>query len=141
MAGEGGVVLDAPLFPRGKSRNRMRFAVVDAHDHLRIDLFDRETAEETEEFLRAIEERGLKHPSSRVLICVHSSRAIFQVEKYHASMFIAEVAARPSLKVALVATQWYVRIAHEYVELLARLKGANIRSFAQEWEAIQWLIP
>src|SRR5260370_42671350 len=108
----------------------MRFTVVDAHDHLRIDLFERETAAETEEFLRAIEERGLKHPSSRVLICVHASRAIFQVEKYHASMFIEEVAANPSLKLALVATQWYVLMAHEYVQLLARLDGASIRTLA-----------
>ena len=50
----------------------MRFAIAAMRDHLRAELFDRETVEETREFLAALAEEALRRGSPRVLICVSS---------------------------------------------------------------------
>jgi hypothetical protein len=117
----------------------VKFRITDLRDYLRADLLERETAAESEQFLHAVKDVALKHPSERLLICVHSPRAIFRVEKYHASDFLQELAARPSGKVALVARHFEVRLTQQYVEVLARLKKASLRSFAHESTAIRWL--
>ena len=109
------------------------------HYYLRADLLERETVGETEEFLTTVKEAGLQHPSCRILICVYSPRAIFRVERYHASMFIDELAAKPWFKVALVSEHFEVRLVHQYLELLARSRRADLRSFADEHAAIEWL--
>lgn|SRR5258708_387039 len=108
-------------------------------DYLRADLLERETVEETEEFLTAVKEAGLQHPSCRILIFVYSPQAMFRVERYHASAFLDELAARPWFKVALAAKHFEVRLVHQYVELLARFRRADLRSFADEHAAIEWL--
>ena len=117
----------------------MRYTIVAVKHYLKAELLDRETVEETREFLGALAQAALKHRSSRVLICVHSSRPIFRIEQYQASAYLKELAARPELRVALVAQRADVRAAHEYVELLAGQQGAALRSFESEAAAIEWL--
>src|SRR5258708_35046206 len=95
-------------------------------DYLRADLLERETVEETEEFLTAVKEAGLQHPSCRILIFVYSPQAMFRVERYHASAFLDELAARPWFKVALAAKHFEVRLVHQYVGLLARLRRGGL---------------
>ena len=118
----------------------MQFTLADMQQYLRADLLERETPEETEDFLTAVKEAGLQHPSRRILIRVYSPRAIFKVERYRASMFLDELAARPLFKVALLAKHFEVRLVHQYLEVLARLKRARLRSFRDETLAIQWLM-
>jgi hypothetical protein len=117
----------------------MQFVIDDKKDYLRADLLSRETAAETEEFLNAVRDASLGHPSERTLIVVHSPRALFRIERFHAAQFIAELAAHPKHRVALVARHFDVRLVHQYAEVIARLKRASLRSFAQEESAIQWL--
>jgi len=50
--------------------------------YLRVDLFNRETAEETRDALAAIAAEARKHKCSQILISVHASRPIFKVEQY-----------------------------------------------------------
>lgn len=120
-------------------RQRMHFVIDDKQEYLRADLLSRETVAETADFLNAVRDAALRHPSSRTLIVVHSPRAFFRVERFRASEFLAELAANPKHKVAIVAHHFEVRLVHQYVEVLARLKHANLRSFPQEANAIQWL--
>ncbi|MGQ0656069.1 MAG: STAS/SEC14 domain-containing protein [Betaproteobacteria bacterium] len=117
----------------------MRYSIVAVKHYLRAELLDRETVEETREFLSALAQAARKHNSSRVLICVHSSRPIFRIEQYQASAYLKELAARPHFRVALVAHRADVRAAHQYVELVARQQSANLRSFEDEDAAIEWL--
>jgi hypothetical protein len=118
----------------------MKYTIVDKHDYLRADLLERERVEETEGFLDAILEADKKYPRKRLLICVHPPRAFFHIEKYNASRFLQELADRPDSRVALVARHFEVRILHQYVEALARLKRARLRSFGDEGSAIRWLM-
>jgi hypothetical protein len=70
---------------------------------------------------------------------VHTSRPIFRVEEYHASLYLKELAARANARVALVSSRLDTRAAHEYLEVLARQHGANLRSFSDESPAAIWL--
>ena len=117
----------------------MRFSLLSLRDYVRAELVDRETVEETREFLKALAAEALRTGRTRVLICVHTSRPIFKVEAYQASLYLKELAARPAFKVALVASRLDIRAAHEYLEVLARQQGANVRSFADESPAVEWL--
>lgn len=115
------------------------FAITPQEGTLRAELTDRQTVAQTREFLEALADAALKHDATRILICVRASRPIFKVEQYSASAYLKEIALRPWLKVALVAGRSDVRSAHEYVELLARQQGANLRSFADDAAALAWL--
>lgn len=117
----------------------MEYRLTDKGDYLRAELLVRETPADTEEFLNAVRDAGLKHPSARILIAVQSPRAIFRVEKFHASTFLEELASKPNYRVALVARHFEVRLVQQYVEAMARFKRANLRSFAHEPSAIRWL--
>jgi len=115
------------------------FLITPQGEVLRAELADRQTVAQTREFLEALTDAALKHQARKVLIHVRSSRPIFKVEEYGASTYLKEIAARKWLKVALVSTHADVRSAHEYVEVLARQQGANLRSFASELAALAWL--
>ena len=112
----------------------------DKRDYLRADLVHRLDAAELEKFLHAVKDAAFAHPSSRLLIYSHVPRATFKIDKFHASYFLEALAARPSLRVALVATHREVQLVQQYLEALARMKKANLRSFTAEAEAIAWLV-
>ena len=58
----------------------MRFTIERTEGYLRGDLYDRETADETREFLHALMREAQKSGVDRVLISVHSSRVIYRAE-------------------------------------------------------------
>lgn len=115
-------------------------SISDKRDYLRADLIRRQSGPELERFLKELQQVTLKHPSSRVLIYAHVPRATLKIEKYHGSRFIDVLAARPSMKVALVASHQEVQVVQRYVEALARMKKANLRSFIDEAAALAWLL-
>ena len=113
------------------------FSVVD--DCLRAELAERESVAETQAFLRAAAEEAQKLRLPRILILVKRSRPIFKVAQYRISEHLKQVAANREVRVALVADSDELRAAHEYIELLARQHGANVRAFREEREALAWL--
>jgi hypothetical protein len=117
----------------------MRFTVRHAGGYLRGDLYHRETADETREFLLALAAEALSTGIERVLISVHASRAIFRMERFGLSELIAIVASRPAHRIAAVADSLECRLAQQYGVVLSRLRGLNVRSFRSEAEAIAWL--
>ena len=116
---------------------RYQFSVV--HDCLRAELFGRETVAETQEFIRAVTEEARKRNFARILVWVRRSRPIFKVEQYRISEHFKRLAANPAVRVALLCDSEEVRAAHEYIEVLARPHGANVRAFREEPSAIEWL--
>lgn len=117
----------------------MRYKIETAGDYVRAELFGRETADETHEFLTALAKKALASGMTRVLIYVRSSRPIFQVEKYRISEFFKLAASNPAYRIALLADSDEVRASQQYVEVLARQQGANVRAFRAEAAALQWL--
>lgn len=81
----------------------MKYTIADKEGYIRADLLERQDAEETEAFLKAIGVERREHQRKAVLICVHTTRAVFRVEKYHASRFLETLAALRDVSVALVS--------------------------------------
>jgi hypothetical protein len=117
----------------------MRFTVTHVEDYVRGDLYERVTGEETDQFIRAVAADALESGRDRVLISVHTSRAIFRVDQFRLPEHMDVVASRPAHRIALVADDFEVRLAHQYIATLARLKGLNVQTFDTEAHAIAWL--
>jgi hypothetical protein len=107
-------------------------------DHIRSELFHRQTVEETRKFLEAVRDEALRHRIPQVLICVRDSKPIFTVERYGISTYL-DLAFQSKYKIALVGDTPELRIAHQYIATLARIRGANVRAFFNEATAVGWL--
>lgn len=117
----------------------MHYKIETAQDHLRVEVFERETAEETHAYLEAVSARVLETGLTRVLIWVRGSRPIFRVDKYRISEFLKLAASNSAYRVALLGDSDEIRASQQYVEVLARQQGANVRAFRAEAPALQWL--
>jgi hypothetical protein len=106
---------------------------------LRGELFARETVEETKTFFRAMVSASSETRCPCVLISVRSSKPIFQLERHGLIEYFRKLAAvTSSRRIALLGDSRDLRLSHEYVELIARQHGLNVRSFPDETAAYQW---
>jgi len=103
---------------------------------LRAELSRRETAEEMQEFIHALNAEIQKRGCNLTLIRVVHSRPIFSADQYAG---LTRLAADPGIRIALVADSEELRASHHYVELLTRQQGANVRGFNDEASAVEWL--
>lgn len=117
----------------------MRYSFSSVQACLRAELIGRESVAQTEEFILALAAEAQKMRCPRLLICVRDSRPIFKVEQYRISERLGAIASNPDVRVALVADASELRAAHEYIEVLAGQRGARVRSFSNESDAIKWL--
>lgn len=107
--------------------------------YLRADLSGCETGEEMRSFLEAVVHENARHRRSQVLILIHSSTPIFQVESHRLVECLAAIAVTASHRITLVGDTKDLQISHEYIELLARQRGLHVRSFSDELMALRWL--
>ena len=105
---------------------------------LRAELFGRETVEETRTFFEAIVSASRESRSPCILISVRSSKPIFRLARHGLLEYFRELAVTPSRRIALLGDSRDLRLSHEYVELIARQHGFNVRSFPDETAAYQW---
>ena len=103
-----------------------------AQDHLRAELFGRQTAEEMEQFVAALLAEIGRTAARRVLIWVRNSRAMFRDE-------LRQLSSRSDVHVALLADADEVRASHQYLEVLAAQQGSRLRAFRDEAHALAWL--
>jgi uncharacterized protein YuzE len=116
---------------------QLKFEVLS--DVLRVEIRERETAEETREIAeRTFAERD-KHGVLAILMVMRDSRPIFKVEEYGLSGILQRIAAIPGLRVASVAEDAALHSAHDYVEFLARQRDTALRAFTSEKDALAWL--
>ena len=107
--------------------------------YLRAELFERETVEETRAFLDAVVRNNAIHRRSRVLILVRASKSIFQVVAHGLMECFEQLSATVPGQIALVGDTRDLRLSHEYIEVIARQRGLNVRSFRDEAAALAWL--
>jgi hypothetical protein len=117
----------------------MHFTFKQARDHLRAELFGRQTVEETLQFIQALAAEARKSSATRLLVWVRNSRPIFKVEQYGLSEHFKQLAAQKDVRVALLADSDEVRASHQYIEVLAAQQGAKVRAFREETRALAWL--
>ena len=106
---------------------------------LRAELLERETAEETRRFLRAVVFESIRHGCPRVLVHVRSSKTLFTVERYGVLETFKRLASDPAHRIALVGDTVEMGMSHDYVALLARQQGITLRNFQNEPQAIEWV--
>ena len=106
---------------------------------LRADLLERETAEETRRFFRAVVFESVRHGCSRVLVHVRSSKTLFTVERFGVLETFKKLAADPAHRIALLGDTVELGMSHDYVVLLARQQGITLRNFKNESQAIEWV--
>ncbi len=117
----------------------MQYKIAMESGFLRADLLERETAEETRRFLRAVVFESIRHGCSRVLVHVRSSKTLFTVERYGVLETFKRLASDPAHRIALVGDTVEMGMSHDYVALLARQQGITLRNFHNESQAIEWL--
>jgi len=106
--------------------------------YLKAELFNRQTTDETRKFLDALHAAALEHRRARILVCVRNSKPIFTVERYGISRYL-EIAFKSAYKIALMGDTPELRIAHQYIAMLAVMRGVDLRTFQDEIVAIGWL--
>jgi len=106
--------------------------------YLRCELFNRQTLEETRTFLDAVVAAATEHRLPLILIRVRNSVPIFTIERYGFSRYL-ELTFKSKYRLALVGDTLELRIAHQYVATIARMRGVRLRAFADEAAAIGWL--
>jgi hypothetical protein len=114
----------------------MHFTIEVLRGLLWAELFRCETAQEMQEFIKALHAETRKSACHGILICVRHSRPIFRAEDY---ADLTRLAASPAIRIALVADSEELRASHHFAELLIREQGANVRGFGNEASAFKWL--
>lgn len=104
-----------------------------------MDLFHRQTAEETGKFLGAVVAYVSEHWRSLILIHIHASRPVFKVDDYGFLDYLEELTVTLSCKIAFLGDTEELWLSHQYIELLARQRGINLRCFWDEFSALLWL--
>jgi len=116
----------------------MLYKITIEQDYLWAELFNRETMEETREFLQLVASAAMKHERSRVLMSVRSSNPVFTVERSGFLSYFRKLSADPSHKIALLGDSEELGISHQYIELIGRQHGVNVRSFRDQAAALEW---
>ncbi len=116
----------------------MLYKITIEPEYLRAELFNRETMDETREFLQIVASAAVKHQRPRVLISVHSSNPVFTVERSGFLAYFKKLIVDPSHKIALLGDSVELGISHDYIELIGRQHGVRVQSFQDEAEALRW---
>ena len=116
----------------------MLYKVTIEPGYLKAELFNRETMEETREFLQIVAGAAMRHQRSCVLICVQSSNPVFTVERSGFLAYFRKLSSDPSHKIALLGDSEELGISHQYIELIGRQHGINVQSFRDEGSAVKW---
>jgi len=117
----------------------MKYKIAMERGFLRADLLERETAEETRRFLRAVVFESVKHGCSRILVHVRLSKKVFTVERYGVLENFKKLASDPGHRIALLGDTVELGMSHDYVALLARQQGITLRNFQNESQAVEWV--
>lgn len=118
----------------------MKYRIESRAGYIRAEMRERESAEETQQFVDAILAALLSESFHRVLISIRESRAIFKVQDWNLSGALQQVMRLSDLKVAFVSDSAAVALSQDYIALLARQRGLAFQAFRFEDEAIAWLL-
>ena len=118
----------------------MRYTIDSNEGYLKAEMIERDTAEETAEFVEAIvaalRARGAP---DKLLISIRKSRPVFKVEEWKLSASLDKVMSIAGLQVAFIADTREVQMSQQYIALLGRQRGLKFESFDSEPAAVAWL--
>ena len=106
---------------------------------LLAEMIERETAEETAQFVQGMFAALRQHEANKVLISVVNSRSLFKVEDWNLSAAVEAIKAIPGFRVAFVADSKEVSMSQEYICVLLSQRGVEGRAFPSMDKARAWL--
>lgn len=116
----------------------MQFNVEPRQGYVYAALEGRDTAAQMREFLLAVHAASKQHDCAKIVISIRRSRAIFKPEDYGLNGYVNELVT-PACQIALVGDNQELNSANEYIELVARQQGVNVRAFRDEAAAVRWV--
>ena len=117
----------------------MRYTIDVLPGYIKAEMVDRDSAEETSEFVDGILKALGEHAQRKLLISIRSSRPVFKVAEWNLSGALDKVMGMAGLKVAFISDTKELAMSQQYIELLARQRGLAFRTFAGEKAAADWL--
>lgn len=117
----------------------MRYTVETNRGYLKAEMVERDTAEETREFVEAIVAAMHARKIPRVLISIRSSRALYKVDQWNLSGALERIMHLNGLRIAFIADSKELEMSQEYIALLGQQRGLAFRTFQGEKEAVEWL--
>lgn len=114
-----------------------RFTV--RRNDLAAELYNRQTVADTRAFFEALVAYAATHRCTRILIQVAASRTIFRVAECGIVDCLERLSEKHACEVALCGDTAELCLSHEYIELLARQRGIDLRCFRDEFSALRWL--
>ena len=117
----------------------MRYTIEKQDGHLKAEMVERDTAEETAEFVEAIVEALRAGSVDKLLISIRDSRPVFRVEQWRLSAALDQVMSIAGLKVAFIADTRELQMSQQYIALLGRQRGLQFEAFDSEAAALAWL--
>ena len=117
----------------------MRYKIEPREGYLLAEMVERETSEETAEFVKALVAGLVEHKANRLLISVHRSRPIYKVEGWGLSGAIDVIRSIAGFRVAFVGDSHDMVMAQQYIALLLSQKGIVTRNCESEADAVAWL--
>jgi hypothetical protein len=111
-----------------------------AEGYLQAEMVERDTAEETAQFVEAIVEAlRAEGAPDKLLISIRHSRPVFKVEQWKLSAALDKVMSLAGLQVAFIADSRELQMSQQYIALLGRQRGLKFESFDGEAAAVAWL--
>jgi hypothetical protein len=117
----------------------MRYTIEQKDGYLKAEMLERETPEETVEFVNAVVEALRNAPQAHVLISTRQSRPVFKVEDWKLSEVLQKVMGVPGLRVGFISDSREIAMSQEYIALLGRQRGLEFETFSSEQGAVIWL--
>lgn len=117
----------------------MHYKIEQAKDYLRAELCERETADETQEFIEALKARTAQYGCTRVLVCVRNSRPVFKLDAHGINGYFRHMAGNAANRVAMISDSHELRSSQQYIAMLGREQGAKVKAFRDEPSALAWL--
>jgi hypothetical protein len=116
----------------------VRFSFEPRQGYLYAALEGRDNAAQMREFLLAAHAASKQHGCAKIVISIRRSRAVFKPEDYGLNGYVNELVT-PACQIAIVGDTEEVNSANEYIELVARQQGVNVRAFRDEAAALRWV--
>src|SRR5262245_27292940 len=116
----------------------MRYTIEPRAGYLEAIVYGRDTAAQMREFLLAVHAACATHATHKILISVRQSRAVFRPDEYGLSGY-AEALITSECQIAVLGDTREVNAANEYIAMVARERGVNVRAFEDERAAQRWL--
>jgi hypothetical protein len=118
----------------------MQYTIEKLSGYLKAEMTERDTAEETAQFVEAIVEAlRAEGAPDKLLISIRNSRPVFKVEAWKLSAALDKVMSIPDLQVAFISDTRELQMSQQYIALLGRQRGLKFESFDSEAAAVAWL--